>query len=108
MRTIILSVLALVGSPMAARAQGQRAGETLVTRVTNAYPAFSPDGRIYVVNADGTGLRRITSDPADERQPCWSPDGSSIVFSRYVWFPEEPFFEASEIYLLQMRAPDGD
>jgi len=29
------------------------------------------------------GLRRLTEDPAQDGFPCWSPDGSTIVFSRY-------------------------
>lgn len=56
-------------------------------------PDWSPDGReiafestrdgnhaIYVVRADGAGLRRLTSGEADDEQPRWSPDGKSIVF----------------------------
>lgn len=35
-------------------------------------------GRIAL---DGTGLQRITNDPAEERLPAWSPDGASIVFA---------------------------
>lgn len=55
--------------------------------------AISPDGSriafageqkgssdIYVVNADGTGLRQLTSDPATDQYPQWSPDGQTIVY----------------------------
>lgn len=58
-------------------------------------PSWSPDGRriawarlhgrqadLYVAAADGTGLTRLTSDPADEVEPAWSPDSRNIVFSR--------------------------
>lgn len=57
-------------------------------------PAFSPDGtriafteradgltaQIAVMNADGTGFKRLTSGSGQREQPDWSPDGSKIVF----------------------------
>jgi Tol biopolymer transport system component len=36
---------------------------------------------IWTVNADGTGLKRLTADVAYERNPSWSADSQSIVFS---------------------------
>lgn len=38
--------------------------------------------RIYIGNVDGTGVRRVTPEPAamDEVNPRWSPDGDAIVF----------------------------
>src|SRR5215207_6290951 len=72
-------------------------GETNLTPGTqarNAGPAWSPDGKkiafssdrtdnvdIYVMNPDGTGLRRITDNAAEERSPTWSPDGKRIAFT---------------------------
>jgi len=35
---------------------------------------------IYAMNADGSGLRRLTNDPAEDDSPAISPDGSRIVF----------------------------
>ncbi|MFQ3535516.1 MAG: protein kinase [Aggregatilineales bacterium] len=56
-------------------------------------PAWSPDGsriafqskrdgnlEIYVINADGTGLRRLTNHPAADGRPAWSPDGQWLAF----------------------------
>ncbi len=36
--------------------------------------------QIYLLWADGSGLTRLTSDPADHVQPRWSPDGRWIAF----------------------------
>ena len=51
-------------------------------------PAFSPDGKriayasnrsgnmeIWVANADGSGARKLTSSPATDTAPSWSPTG---------------------------------
>jgi Tol biopolymer transport system component len=60
----------------------------------DAWPSWAPDGKrivfaretpgaaaIYVVNADSTGLRRLTRDKqALDTQPAWSPDGKQIVY----------------------------
>jgi Tol biopolymer transport system component len=48
-----------------------------------ACPAAScpPSGELYVVGADGSGLRRLTSSKADDEHPSWSPDGSRIAFA---------------------------
>lgn len=37
---------------------------------------------LYVINADGTGLRQLTSDAGDNIFGRWSRDGSVIVYSR--------------------------
>jgi uncharacterized protein YraI len=35
---------------------------------------------IYEINADGSGLRRLTNHPATDESPTWSPDGQRIAF----------------------------
>ncbi len=35
---------------------------------------------LYVINADGSGLRRLTDHPARDLHPAWSPDGRTIAF----------------------------
>jgi TolB protein len=60
-------------------------------------PAVSPDGgkvalvlaksgapNIYVVDADGTGLRQLTFTKEDNSSPCWSPDGQWVCFASKV------------------------
>lgn len=65
-------------------------------------PAWSPDGRwlafesnramasqrhptneIWIVRADGNGLRRLTHNRANDNHPSWSPDGRRLVFARH-------------------------
>jgi TolB protein len=78
-----------------------------VTRLTNnsavdTYPDWSPDGKhiafesnredpdpancnpcnykIYIMNADGSGVTRLTNNSASDYVPAWSPDGKHIAF----------------------------
>jgi Tol biopolymer transport system component len=76
---------------------GEVIGEPIAVTQGNsisAEPDVSPDGEwlvfdsvggyeyedILVVRTDGSGRRRITSDPDFDRQPKWSPDGGQIAF----------------------------
>src|SRR6266516_3295072 len=45
--------------------------------------AMEAAGDIYVINSNGTGLTRLTTDPAYDASPTWSPDGSKIAFMSY-------------------------
>jgi TolB protein len=72
-------------------------------RVSDGAPVWSPDGRqiaflsmrggccpnpgdgasfdLYVMNADGTGLRRLTHDAQISNRPVWAPDSSALAYS---------------------------
>jgi Tol biopolymer transport system component len=69
----------------------------------DSHPVWSPDGRriaflstrdrqpalhgayLYVMRADGSGLRRLTHDLVHgDVSPVWSPDGRTIRFGRYI------------------------
>jgi len=41
------------------------------------------DGEIYTLNADGSNLKRLTDNDANDVQPSWSPDGSKIAYNSY-------------------------
>jgi Tol biopolymer transport system component len=87
-------------------------GLVRLTKGLDAYPEYSPDGRevaffrsragvsppgagaIFVVGADGTGLRRVTPWGFAFLGQSWSPSGRWIVFQR-------PY---GELYLVH---PDG-
>ena len=42
--------------------------------------AFDAGGDIVVAKADGTDRRQLTSGPAEELQPTWSPDGTRLAY----------------------------
>jgi Tol biopolymer transport system component len=84
-------------------------GDTTETPITGtsggSWPAWSPDGTkiaytsirrdgLFVMNADGTGARRVTRSPTLDLQPTWSPDGTHLAFARTV-----PGFN-TEIYVV--------
>lgn len=43
--------------------------------------AGTPDVDLYVMRADGSQVRRVTTDPGNDADPAWLPDGESLVFS---------------------------
>lgn len=63
-------------------------------KALDRYPSFSPDSKkilfesnrngnwdIFVMNADGTNVRPITSNPSNERFPMFNKSGTHIVFT---------------------------
>ncbi len=44
---------------------------------------FNYKGNLYTVDTDGGDARQITSNPAYDTEPIWTPDGKSIVFASY-------------------------
>jgi TolB protein len=42
------------------------------------------DQEIFVMNANGTGLRQVTYNTVDDGAPAWSPDGDRLVFHRWL------------------------
>lgn len=92
------------------RADGSNLRKLTSNKVIDFWPGWSPDGKqivfssnrdgdprytikdafsskregsfqIYVMNADGQNVRRLTNTTANDFSPAWSPDGKQIAFS---------------------------
>src|SRR6185503_14030408 len=85
---------------------------------------WSPDGKriafystrsgsfeIWLINADGTGLRRLTEMGNDKAfNPVWTPDGKKLSFANIrgeAWLiePDKPWLEQSPQMLNPKREP---
>ncbi len=93
-------------------AQTPAAGQDATSaRYNDMFATWSPDGKritftsdrsgdpeIYVADADGSGLLRLTSTPGRDAHPSWSRDGRSLLFQS----PRE----GGDVRIFTMRA-DG-
>ncbi|MFW9998466.1 MAG: TolB family protein, partial [Candidatus Odinarchaeota archaeon] len=99
--------------------------QSLTSASEDTAPALSPDGQkiafmssrdgnweIYLVNADGSGLQRLTDDPADDGLPTWSPDGQVLAFvsnrdgSWAVWAITPNGQDQRQLFVME-GSPDG-
>jgi TolB protein len=87
-------------------------------------PVFSPDGKriafaataegassqdIYVINVDGTNLRRVTTHPDIDTTPTWSPSGTQIAFtSNRTGRPQIYIMNADGGGVQRLDIPDGE
>ena len=68
-------------------------GGTMIVKELGTNPAWSPDGnkivyqadvdsikQLFVVNADGSGKKQVTSGTASHVGAAWSPDGGTIFY----------------------------
>jgi hypothetical protein len=65
---------------------------------------------IFTANPDGSDLRRLTenaTEPNDEREPAWSPDGTLIALSAIFPFRPEPHTNLTPMSRIDLMAPDG-
>lgn len=94
-----------VGNPVNREILVVNANGTSPVNVTNSPlsddsdPSFSPDGtriafrrqvgsgdtgEIYVMDADGTDLKRLTQNSAFDAEPTWSPDSTKVIFNEVI------------------------
>ncbi len=103
------------------RVDGKGARPLTRSQHDEASPTWSPDGRriafardfpdhegypigeLFVINADGTGVRRLTfSRDIDEGSPAWSPDGDTLVFEK----ARSATIGSKRLYLMNLRTGD--
>ncbi|GAB4437824.1 MAG: hypothetical protein Kow0031_19630 [Anaerolineae bacterium] len=88
-------------------------------------PALSPGGErvafmsrrsgnweIYVVDADGGNLQRLTDDPAQDGLPAWSPDGRALAFvsnrgGQWAVWAITPNGDDAQMLFEMQGSPDG-
>lgn len=76
--TVLASVMLAVFS------HSVSAEQTLLLRqpdISAEHLAFVYAGDIWIANRDGSEARRLTSSPAEENGPLFSPDGSFVAFA---------------------------
>jgi Tol biopolymer transport system component len=82
----------------------------------DGYPSFSGDGKqivfrsgrngnldLYLMNADGSNVRRLTNDGANDLFPVFSPTANQIAFASN---RDDPKADMFDVYLLDLNA-DG-
>jgi hypothetical protein len=86
----------------------------LTNKLLGINPVWSPDGTriafvgtkplpwnkdVYVIDADGTNLRRITRGPSQDWNPEWSPDGTHLAFVRHPASDDE-FADSVDVWVV--------
>ena len=135
---VLLALTAVLAGHAGATAAGPFEVRDLIAFDRLSDARVSPDGRsivftvssldleanrrrsdLWLVQADGSGLRRLTSDPASDTSAAWSPDGDTIYFlstrssSSQVWRLPLGGGEAQQVTTLPLDvgsfvlSPDG-
>jgi eukaryotic-like serine/threonine-protein kinase len=63
------------------------------------YSQIQPEGDLYLIRSDGTGLRQVTSGAPIDRVPRWSPDGEWLS-----WFSDR----TGSLQVWKMRTDGSD
>ncbi len=102
-------------------AKGITASFSLTRRgYANANPSFSPDGTkiaytvsnadefpgIYIMNADGTDVRKLVENAYADGSLSWSPDGSRLYYSKLDFWRNTNQFNDLYYYDLKKRTEE--
>ena len=88
-QTAVLTVSGTGGRPRTLVRQGE------VSWLPGKRLGVSSNLTVYVMNADGTGRRRVTRG----EQPVWSPDGRKVVVGRYY-----PNRDTNKLFIVDVRS----
>jgi Tol biopolymer transport system component len=86
---LVLTTPLLVGA-WAASADAAYSGKNGMLAFTRRVPGNEGSWGVHTVNADGSGLNRVS----DKAAPLWSPDGTKLLFSAF------PSFGLADIYVM--------
>ena len=84
MKNRLITAILMATSALAAPAAQAQEGETKLLRdpaLSDTALAFVYAGDIWIAAPDGSNPVRLTSHPADERDPIFSPDGTKIAYT---------------------------
>lgn len=76
---LVITALALIPFGFGGCGKSESEAPALSGRI-----AYSSDGNIFTMNADGSNLQQLTDDQNEDAFPRWSPDGKYVVFDRAV------------------------
>lgn len=91
---VCFGIPAPTGQEIASVGRDGKDRRTLTAGGVNNWPAYSPDGSrvafcssrdgefdLYVMAADGSGVRRVVKLEGLQARPAWSPDGRRLAFT---------------------------
>jgi TolB protein len=55
------------------------------------YTIAASQHQIYIAQADGSNVRRLVTSPYDDARPSLSPDGTTVLFTRYGDGPDQAY-----------------
>lgn len=62
----------------------------------------TPTREIYIMNSDGTNIKRLTVNNVYEGSPSFSPDGKNIIFTRQFISPDSTQTQNGELVLMEI------